>query len=166
MKIFFKKGFTLIELLVVIAVIGILATVILPALNGGRDRGKDASLKESILEFERLVLLEYDETGSYQALQPNVWFPYMSCDSYFTGNYQTQARNLCKDIVKNASCWQGSGCIFRFMAGFNPCCNNDARKNYSLMVPLSTGRMFCVGSSGKTPDAAGGSFDPGCWNNP
>ncbi len=50
-KVFFlrsSKGFTLLELLVVVAIIGILASVIVAALNNANSKGKDAAVKSNL----------------------------------------------------------------------------------------------------------------------
>lgn len=54
MKIFNKKSFTLIETLIVIAIIGILATVIIIALVGARDKAKDAKRKAEVTQVGRI----------------------------------------------------------------------------------------------------------------
>lgn len=77
MKIFSKKsftphfsGFTLIETLIVIAIIGILATVIIIALVGARDKAKDAKRKSEISQIGKLLVglgcyLPDDGPGEY-----------------------------------------------------------------------------------------------------
>ena len=44
----FNKGFTLIELLVVIAIIGVLAAIVLNALNSTRSKGSDSKIKSQL----------------------------------------------------------------------------------------------------------------------
>ena len=58
-----NRGFTLIELLVVIAIIGILASVVLASLNTARDKGSDASVKQSLTSVRSQIALYYDNNG-------------------------------------------------------------------------------------------------------
>ncbi len=60
-------GFTLIELLVVIAIIGILASVVLSALNTARDKGSDAAVKSNLSGARAAAEVEYDDAGATYA---------------------------------------------------------------------------------------------------
>lgn len=63
-----RKGFTLIELLVVIAIIGILSAIGLVALNGAREKARDAARKSDIGQIRTGLALYYDDAqGTYPA---------------------------------------------------------------------------------------------------
>jgi len=60
-----KSGFTLIELLVVVAIIGLLASIVLFALDQSRQKGRDANRASQMQEFVKAFELYYLENGVY-----------------------------------------------------------------------------------------------------
>ena len=62
-----EKGFTLIELLVVIAIIGLLASVVLLALNSARARSRDAKRLADVRQISSAIELYVNDNGTYPA---------------------------------------------------------------------------------------------------
>ncbi|MEO8065333.1 MAG: type II secretion system protein [Candidatus Doudnabacteria bacterium] len=58
-----QKGFTLIELLVVISVIGMLASIILVSLSGGRAKARDARRKVDVNQIQKAFELMISDNG-------------------------------------------------------------------------------------------------------
>src|SRR3954468_14399687 len=60
-----QQGFTLIELLVVIAIIGLLASVVLLALNSARAKSRDAKRVADIRQMQSGLELFFNDCSSY-----------------------------------------------------------------------------------------------------
>lgn len=60
-----EKGFTLIELLVVIAIIGLLASVVLLALNSARAKSRDAKRLADVRQIASALELYFNDVSSY-----------------------------------------------------------------------------------------------------
>ena len=63
-----RSGFTLIELLVVIAIIGILASMMLPALASAKDRGKITACISNLRQIAICMKMYVDEQGRFPPL--------------------------------------------------------------------------------------------------
>ena len=65
MRKYNNKGFTLIELLVVIAIIAILASLLLPALAGAKEKGKQAYCTNSLKQLDIIFHMYEDDNEGW-----------------------------------------------------------------------------------------------------
>ena len=114
-------GFTLIELLVVIAIIGILASIVLAALNSARQRSRDVRRLADINQLQKAIELYYDDAGSYPSALADIVPTYIAIEPHDPLD-PTKSYNYC----------QLSSSSYHIAASLET--SNDALNNDSDMI--------------------------------
>jgi general secretion pathway protein G len=88
-----ERGFTLLELIIVIAIVGILATIAMPALKDLPRRANEAVLKTNLRTMRDVIDQYYGDKGHYPP----------SLQALVEGGY---LRHVPADITKSSETWQ------------------------------------------------------------
>ena len=159
-----SRGFILIELLVVIAIIGLLASIILVALNISRGKGNDAAAEAEMEQIKNQTEIYYNTTGinSY-GLITKVPVTTLSCVNAPTGYPGIQT--MFHTTLSSGGLWDilaavgadepnssgASGIATNVMCAAElPSSSTASSTSWAVSTTLSSqsGKYFCVDSSG------------------
>lgn len=96
-----QRGFTLIELLVVIAIIGLLASVVLLALNSARSKARDARRVSDVRQIMSALELYLNDCNSYPVEASPVTLGDANHDVLRHGGLTTCGDNTGEDVGGN-----------------------------------------------------------------
>jgi prepilin-type N-terminal cleavage/methylation domain-containing protein len=147
-----RTGFTLVELLVVIAIIGILVSLLLPAVQSAREAGRQTQCKNNLKQLG-LAVLNYE--GSHKFLPPagmvapgNVFAPRSGAQfSWFIFILpQMEQGSLYNNINFNFDVFSQTDAAFDVRISSLSCPSDLSRTRYFQDPSLTGGRRFSKGN--------------------
>ncbi len=138
-----NKGFTLIELLIVIAIIGIISSIVLVSLSSAREKGSNASVKQSLSQFMRGAELFYDQNNTFAGVCAD--------ETYNTSQLYNAALSNAKTPTTNSRCNSAAGAY---------------AVTIELKTPEGTNTHWCVDSRGITTGYSGTAIGAGVTQCP
>ena len=146
-KKIFKRGFTLIELLVVVAIIGLLATVVVAALNNARNKGGDAGVQTNLRSVSNGAELFFvNNTNSYLPSGGST-FTIATCPAYNVAgtNMLSRDKNISGAIAQAVSNGGNNG---------SSCYNSANAWAVAVGLKTSATTSWCVDSTGAARQVA------------
>jgi prepilin-type N-terminal cleavage/methylation domain-containing protein len=147
-----RAGFTLVELLVVIAIIGILVSLLLPAVQAARESGRQTQCKNNLKQIG-LAVLNYE--GSHKSFPPsgsvgpgNTFVP-RSGRQFSWLIYilpQMEQTPLYQNINWNFDVFSQTSASFDVRIGSLSCPSDLSRTRYFQDPSLSAGKRFSKGN--------------------
>jgi prepilin-type N-terminal cleavage/methylation domain-containing protein len=135
----FKSGFTLIELLVVVAVIGILASVVVAALNNAKNSSEDKAVATNLHTVVNQAELFFGDNGNSYLPAGGATFSLGPCPSYNASGTDMLSKNkVLNDAIAEAA-RRGSG---------NSCYNSSSLWAVAVGLKSNTNSSWCVDNNG------------------
>jgi prepilin-type N-terminal cleavage/methylation domain-containing protein len=139
-KLSLEKGFTLIELLVVVGIIGMLATIVMVALNDAKNKGGNAAVKSNLAgarsQADVLYNIRTANTNSYT--------------NVCTNGAVDGGQGIGSAVLTAARAARLTTYATNAIGSNTTATCNDSTTAWAAEVPLIGGGMWCVDSTSKS----------------
>ncbi|MFZ1075497.1 MAG: prepilin-type N-terminal cleavage/methylation domain-containing protein [Minisyncoccia bacterium] len=143
-----RRGFTLIELLVVVAIIGILSSIIIAVLSLARSEANDAAIQSDFNTLQTQAEVYYGNNGNKYGIAATSGDCTRPGTLFFSDSKISGIITTTQQIGHaTANCYTSVG---------------PSVQQYAISMLLSTGRFWCIDSSGFAGSRASAISGPSC----